>query len=109
MEPFGFFDVWENTFADEWVIKTAGVLLALGVMWRYVFRPTIKFRRRVLQGVKRVLEVIELVEHELKPNSGATLRDAVDRIEARLAVVEQSRNPQNRTRSTDPEAHHENS
>lgn len=95
-------NVWTTTNWDDNILGAAAVAGAMAVLWRYVFAP-------LRAGARRVMEVVSLVEHELKPNSGATLRDAIDRIEARLAVVEQARNPNSRTRHTDPEAHNENS
>lgn len=89
-------NVWTTTNWDDNLLGAAAVAGALAVLWRYVFAP-------LRTNARRVMDVISLVEHELKPNSGATLRDAIDRIEQRLSVVEQARNPQSRTRHTDPE------
>src|SRR5690606_39170764 len=61
-----------------WPVAVAGVLTACGVIWRAAVRPVFRWGRRV-EGALRT------VEHELVPNSGRSLRDAVDRIEVRLA------------------------
>lgn len=89
-------NVWTTTNWDDNILGAAAVAAALAALWRYLLKP-------LRDGGRRVMQVISLVEHELKPNSGATLRDAIDRIEQRLSVVEQARNPQSRTRHTDPE------
>jgi hypothetical protein len=96
-------DIWQSTTFDNNLIGFAAVLVASGVVWRYVVQP-------IRKGLQRVGSVIELVEHELKPNSGMTLRDAVDRIEAnqhefeqRLDAFDVSRDTNKRTRSTDQE------
>lgn len=116
MSPISFFDIWENTTADEWTIKTAGVLFALAGIWNYGVRPLLRFRRLAREGWHRVMQAIDLVEHELKPNGGKTLRDAVNRVEAttnataeqvaaltkRVDLVE-DRSPESRTRQNDLE------
>lgn len=51
----------------------------LGAAWQWVFKPTHK-----------VATLLELVEYELAPNHGKSLRDAVDRIE-RSQVLHASR------------------
>ena len=54
----------------------AGIILALGVIGRSAVG--------VYRLAKRIEETNDLVHHELQPNSGSSLRDAVDRVEASL-------------------------
>lgn len=58
-----------DTFADDW----AGV----------PSRPGVPERPGVMVRLDRIEEQIRGVQHELEPNSGATLRDAVDRVDER--------------------------
>ena len=55
----------------------AAVLIALGVIWRMVVRPVVRFGHQVQETLK-----------ELKPNGGSSMRDAIDRVEKRLDAVE---------------------
>ena len=55
----------------------AAVLIALGVIWRMVVRPVMRFGHQVQETLK-----------ELKPNGGSSMRDAIDRVEKRLDAVE---------------------
>lgn len=57
----------------------SGVVLLVGALRKYVVKPI----------VKRV-EAFDEVLHEVKSNSGLSLRDSVDRIEARVLVIWQS-------------------
>ncbi|WP_343240136.1 hypothetical protein [Streptomyces sp. SID12488] len=61
-----------DTFADDW----AGV----------PSRPGVPERPGVMVRLDRIEEHIEGVQHELRPNSGQSLRDAVDRVERTLAA-----------------------
>lgn len=61
MPPSDWFDLWSSAMGFA-----LGVLALAGTMWR----PVRKFLRR-----------IDSIEHELHPNSGLALRDAVDRTE----------------------------
>ena len=72
---------------------------AIAGLHRYVVKPTME-RIRALQ---------ELVEHQLQPNGGKSIRDAVDRIEGRLDahIAESSKfvdEQSNRRRIYDPES-----
>ena len=78
-------------------IVAAG-FVALGVIWRYAIRggwralkALIAFCKKVASYVDRSESALELVEKELKPNGGSTLRDAVNRIDTRTAAVEEWR------------------
>lgn len=58
-----------DDFADDWA-GTPG-------------RPGVPARKGVMERLDRIEERIAAVDHELQPNSGSTLRDAVDRVDAR--------------------------
>lgn len=57
----------------------AAILVALGVIGRAALG--------VYRLAKRIESTNDLVHHELQPNSGSSLRDAVDRVEATLEAV----------------------
>jgi hypothetical protein len=65
----------------QWIITTGGVVAALGVIWRGVVYPVVRWG-------KRIEKAVSFVESNMTNNGGASLRDAIDRIEARLSVVE---------------------
>lgn len=62
-----------ETFADDW----AGVPP----------RPGVPERPGVMVRLDRIEEEIRGVQHELQPNSGSTLRDAVDRVDERTQTL----------------------
>lgn len=62
----------------------AGSLLALGVIWRYVCAPVLRYGRRLEATITAVLG-------QFQNNGGTTLRDAVDRIDQRTSTLEQWR------------------
>ena len=62
----------------------AGALLAIGVIWRTVIRPVIRYGRRLEATVRDV-------DAQFRPNGGSSLRDAVDRIDARTSSLEEWR------------------
>lgn len=65
-----------------WASAIAAFLTACGVIWRTVIRPIIRWARRV-EGA------LGFVEHEMRENSGKSMRDAVNRIDKRIEKVEQ--------------------
>lgn len=74
--------------AAQWVITAGGVVAAVGVMWRGVAWPIIRWGRRIEKAVT-------FVEMNMTNNGGTSLRDAIDRIESRLTAVEKK--PQSST------------
>ena len=73
----------------------AGGLVAAGVVYRYVVvggwrlvRNVVRFFRKVSGYIERAESALALVERELRPNGGSTLRDAVNRIDARTEALE---------------------
>jgi hypothetical protein len=70
-------------FSNPWVdgiVTGAAILTALGVIWRQAFRPVWRGLRRIEEAVPILLAITE----QFEPNGGNSLRDTVDRIEARL-------------------------
>lgn len=65
----------------EALVSVAAVLVALGVICRYVVQPVLRF-------AKRLEKVMVNVEAQLYPNGGRSLRDAVDRIQESLGVLD---------------------
>ncbi|MDN3056169.1 hypothetical protein PH213_16775 [Streptomyces sp. SRF1] len=50
-------------------------------------RPGVSARPGVMQRLDAIEQQLAAVEHELHPNSGASLRDAVDRVDARTRRI----------------------
>lgn len=65
-------------------IIAAGIV-ALVAAWKGVVLPTY----RGIKYAKRVIETLDKVAHEFSPNGGSSMRDAIDRIEARQIIAEQ--------------------
>ena len=65
----------------QWIITAGGVVAALGIIWRGLVYPVVRWG-------KRIEKAVSFVEANMTNNGGASLRDAIDRIEARLAAVE---------------------
>lgn len=71
-------NLFEHTNADEIVITLAAVVTALGLLYRKVVFPVIKFGRRAM-------ETIESVERQVQPNNGGSMRDELKRVESDVA------------------------
>ena len=78
--------------AAQWIITAGGVVTALAAIVQFVVRPVVRWGIRIEQAVT-------LVESNMVNNGGASLRDAIDRIEMRLAAVEKAveKNPASST------------
>ena len=73
---------WE-TFLSQWgekIVTIASVLIALGVIYRYIVAPFYKGVNAFIDRQHRIMAAVSWVELELKPNGGGSLRDAVDKI-----------------------------
>ena len=70
---------WHSSAND--VVLVGAVLAALGVIWRVVLHPTVRF-------FKRLETTMTFVEAELKPNGGGSLRDAIDKLVRRTESLE---------------------
>ncbi len=71
---------WFDGVARDLTI-IAGVIVAVGVIWRGVVRPVLRYARRLEATVADV-------QGEFRNNGGSTLRDAVDRIDQRTSHLE---------------------
>ncbi|MGW2511259.1 hypothetical protein ACWC0A_17870 [Streptomyces scopuliridis] len=88
-----------------WSLAAAAVAAALGLLWRMTRgvrrivtrvdefvddwngsppRPGVAARAGVMERLDGIEDRLANVEHELHPNSGASLRDAVDRVDVAL-------------------------
>ncbi|MGW2591944.1 hypothetical protein ACWCXC_16995 [Streptomyces sp. NPDC001515] len=91
-----------------WSVAAAAVAAALGLLWRMTRgvrrivlrvdefvddwhgvpgRAGVPARPGVMARLDGIEERLGRVEHELHPNSGASLRDAVDRVEGALTAT----------------------
>lgn len=67
----------------QWIITAGGVVGALGIIFQTVVKPVVKWARRIESAVSTV-------EMNMSNNGGSSLRDAIDRIEQRLDVLEKN-------------------
>jgi len=77
------------------IILVAAGLTALLVVLRLIRKATLWVWRGVKEAkdlFDRVEKAIQNVEAQLYPNGGASLRDAVDQIQGRLATIESAVN-----------------
>ena len=65
----------------QWIITAGAVVGALGIIYQTLVRPVVKWARRIEKAVSTV-------ESNMMNNGGASLRDAIDRIEQRLDALE---------------------
>ena len=75
----------EFTQTGESVVLVSAVVAAS----LYLMRTTWKGYRAIVRFFERVEKVMDSVEHQLYPNSGTTLRDAVNRIQEHLGIEDQ--------------------
>lgn len=68
------------TEAVEIIIKAAALVVALGILHR--------FGLGIYRTARRIESTFELVHHELTPNGGGSLYDAISRIDQRVEVLE---------------------
>jgi hypothetical protein len=61
----------------------SGCVISCGVIYRGVIRP-------VYRWATRLEKTMNFVEMQMKPNSGSSMRDALNRIEERLTLVEKN-------------------
>jgi len=77
--------LFPDSNVDEWVLALAGILIALGVIWRFGY-ATYKAVHRIDQtlGVdakgRTISERLDRVEYQLFPNGGNSLVDRVNQI-----------------------------
>lgn len=61
--------------------SVAGSIVSIGVIYRGVIRPVVRWATRLEKAVAHV-------EMNMKNNGGSSMRDAIDRIETRLNRLE---------------------
>jgi hypothetical protein len=72
----------------RWVRKHLGGLADFIADWSGEEpRPGVPGRPGVMERLAGIDQRLERVEHELQPNSGSSLRDAVNRVDARTARI----------------------
>lgn len=62
----------------------AAIIAGLGVIFEKFVKPFFFH----IQNVNALVKDIQVVVHDLKPNSGFSMRDAIDRIEAKVSLVD---------------------
>lgn len=75
----------------QWIITAGAVVGALSIIFHSLVKPVLKWGKRIEQAVT-------VVEQNMVNNGGSSLRDAIDRIEARLDKVEKNLAPAKVTR-----------
>lgn len=68
-----------------WLVAAAASVAAVIALWKSVVFPTLRYATTLA----KVLANLEDIKHQLKPNGGSSLRDAIDRIETRIIMAEQ--------------------
>lgn len=67
----------------DWIILTAALVTALGVIWRKGIRPFFRTVNEVAQAVPILADIAS----EFRPNSGTSLRDVIDDMRTSLATI----------------------
>jgi hypothetical protein len=65
----------------QWVLTAGALVGSLGVIYQTIIRPVYRWMQRIEKAMSHV-------EMNMNNNGGSSLRDAVDRIENRLTLVE---------------------
>lgn len=63
------------------IILIAAVVAAVGALYRQVIRPMVR-------TIKRIADTVEIVEAQMRPNGGKSIRDALDQVLARIEGLE---------------------
>ena len=66
--------------AGSMLLYAASLVVALGILHRA--------GRGLYRAARRIEDTFELVNHELRPNSGGSLWDKIHRIDSRVEVLE---------------------
>lgn len=79
--------LWENG-----VLRLAAACVAAGIVWRYLVTPLFHAARSTLRGWRdlreRVRAAAVIIQRELTPNGGASVKDHVTGLAARVAKLE---------------------
>lgn len=77
------FAALEWTGTAERVVLASAVVLALGILWRYIVRPVWRLIRfavaEVREEVERRKKIDDLIHRELTPNGGSSMKDSATR------------------------------
>lgn len=60
-----------------WLANAASMTVILGFIYTYVIRPV----NQKLSSVEKMQETVEAINAELHPNGGASIKDALTRVE----------------------------
>ena len=84
----------------ELIIVIAALLTAAGVVWRRAVIPLLRLTDDVREMVATRPVLVEIA-NEFKPNAGNSLRDTVDRIDARMHLAIDTGNAERRKIESD--------
>lgn len=68
------------------IVKLGGVAVALGALYKYIWRP---FKKNVLDKLNDFYNKVNYITAELKPNGGNSLRDQVNYIKRTVEKIDQ--------------------
>ena len=75
---------------SQWLAAVSASLIAFGVIWRKGLRPAARLIREFVHAADNVAQhgptLLEIAA-EFRPNSGGSLRDVIDRIEAAATTL----------------------
>lgn len=69
----------------ELIISLTGGSGILGILWKYIIKPRLIMIKKMYDQLNQLSEALPKIQEiysEIKPNGGASLRDAVNRIES---------------------------
>lgn len=73
------------TLVLEWIGIASATAASIAGLWAMVFKPLY----HGFVKLKTSVEVLQKINEQFSPNGGSTLRDAINRIEARQVIQEQ--------------------
>lgn len=79
------------TIELDTIAKVVAILAALGGMgwatWARGVRPAIRWARSTRRAWDDMVQKVDRIDSELRPNGGGSIRDAIDRVELRQVVA----------------------
>jgi hypothetical protein len=64
------------------LLTIAGIITSLGVIYRGLVRP-------IYRWAKRLTETVSVVEAQMRPNGGSSLRDAIDNLTSSISRIDE--------------------